>query len=56
MKQAIDLKTIGCLYKNGSIEQQEICDILLYNPKKTVSVIIERVRSKLREIEEAKQN
>ncbi|EAR93146.2 ubiquitin carboxyl-terminal hydrolase family protein (macronuclear) [Tetrahymena thermophila SB210] len=56
MQQAIDLKMIVCLYKNGSPEQQEICEILLSNPKKTVLVALERVRSKLKEIEEAKMN
>lgn len=54
MQRAIDLKLLVCLYKHGSAESQEICEILLSNPKKTAGVALERMKGKLKEVEDAK--
>lgn len=56
MQQALEMKVLVGLYRHGSAEQQEICEIFLSNPKKTVGVAIERVKAKLTELEEAKGN
>ncbi|EGR27481.1 ubiquitin carboxyl-terminal hydrolase family protein, putative [Ichthyophthirius multifiliis] len=56
VQQAIDLKIISTLYKHGVKEQQEVCDILLMNPKKTAPLILIRLKEKLQELMNVRQN
>lgn len=54
MKSALEMKVLVGLYRYGSVEQQEICELFMNSPRKTVGIAVDRVRTKLAELEEAK--